>query len=441
MLTRRLSPAQIARRAETVLYRVAGLPVALAALFRLEPHDPPSALRAAYAYHYWSPENWGELIDIAFALALSPIIFVISALWFTAHNGTRIAQRCGRPVWKQLHDQVACYASAGVLPPWYYIFSLHDVDAASRARTFLNRFETKRCHYRLLSRHRKSRSPLADKVAFGQWCTDSGLPAAAIVGTARAGRYDGGPIPETDLFVKPIVGRGGRGAERWDHLGGGRYCHQRLGVLNDEQLRDRLAAQSVHTLRLVQPRLVNHPALQRFSNGALATVRVLTCLDEHARPEIAGAVFRMAVGDNCTVDNIHADGIATSIDLESGRLGPASDIGMSAARGWLDRHPETSATITGEILPGWRAIRDLALQAHAAFTDRICIGWDIALTAVGPCLVEGNGAPDVDLMQRPMRRGLATERFGTLLAYHVLAAERYRRAVARPRRRSRKATT
>jgi len=440
MLTRRLSPAQIARRAETVLYRVAGLPVALAALFRPEPHDPPSTLRAAYAYHYWSPESWGELVDIAFALALSPIIFVMSALWFTAHNGSRIAQRCGRPVWKQLSDQLACYVSAGVLPPWYYIFSLHNVDAASRAKTFLNRFETKRCHYRLLSRHRKSRSPLADKVAFGRWCADRGLPAAVIVGTAHAGRYEGGLLPEADLFVKPIVGRGGCGAERWDHLGGGRYRHQRLGVLNDEQLRTRLAALSTRTPRLVQRRLVNHPALERFSNGALTTVRVLTCLDEHAKPEITAAVFRMAVGNNRTVDNIHAGGIATSIDLESGRLGAASDIGMSAARGWLDRHPDTGATITDEILPGWPSIRDLALRAHAAFTDRVCIGWDIALTGGGPCLVEGNGAPDVDLMQRPMRRGLATERFGTLLAYHVLAAERYRREAPRPRR-HRKATT
>lgn len=441
MLSRRLSLARTARRGETILYRVAGLPVALAALFRPKGHDALSAMRAAYAHHYWSPESWGEMVDIALAFALSPVILVLSALWFTAHNGPQIARRCGRPLWKQLRDQVTCYASAGVLPPWYYIFSLHDGDAATRAGAFLNRYETKRGLYRLLTRKRKSLSPLADKAAFGRWCADRGLPAATIIGTAGGGRYDGGPLPETDLFVKPIIGRGGRGAERWDHLGGGRYSHQRYGVLSEGQLRDRLATQSVVTPRLVQLRLVNHPDLQRFSNGALATVRVLTCLDERGQPEVTAAVFRMAVGDNRTVDNIHAGGIAAGIDLASGRLGQASDIGMSAAVGWLDRHPDTNAAIAGTILPGWRAICALALRAHAAFADRVCIGWDIALTDSGPCLVEGNGAPDVDLMQRPLRRGLANERFGILLAYHVRAAEGYRGAAPRPRRRRRKATT
>ena len=440
MLPKRLSLSKAARHGETVLYRVAGLPVALAALFRPEGGDALSAMRAAYARQYWAPENWGEIADIAAALALSPVVFALSALWFTARNGRRIARRCGRPIWRQLGDQLTCYASAGILPPWYYIFSLHDVDAAAQAGTFLNRYETKRGLYRLLTANRPSLSPLADKAAFARWCADRALPTAATIGTARNGRYDGARLPPADLFVKPIVGRGGRGAERWDYIGNRRYKHERHGVLSEAQLRDRLAVRSIATPRLVQLRLVNHPALQRFSNGALATVRVLTCLDERGEPEIAAAVFRMAVGNNRTVDNIHAGGIATGIDLASGRLGQASDIGM-AASGWLDRHPDTGAAIAGTILPGWRAVRDLALRAHAAFADRVCIGWDIALTDAGPCLIEGNGAPDVDLMQRPMRRGLATERFGILLAHHVRAAERGRRAAPLPHRRSRRATT
>jgi len=63
----------------------------------------------------------------------------------------------------------------------------------------------------------------------------------------------------------------------------------------------------------------------------------------------------------------------------------------------------------------------LAERAHRAFLDRVFVGWDIALTEAGFCLVEGNSGPDVDLMQRPVRRGLMEGRFGALLAYHLQA--------------------
>jgi len=62
-------------------------------------------------------------------------------------------------------------------------------------------------------------------------------------------------------------------------------------------------------------------------------VRALTCLDEQGRPELIAAVFRMAIGGNRTVDNIHAGGIAAGIDLETGAMSQASDLGMSARLG------------------------------------------------------------------------------------------------------------
>lgn len=429
---------QIGPCGERILYRIAGLPVACRGL--LTP-DRRSGVHSAYAHYYWTPDGAVEWLELAAALVLWPFVLVLSAIWFTLGNGKHIAARSGRPAARQLIEQIACYFSAGILPPWYYIFSLHDRDVSAATR-FINRFETKRGAYRLLARHTGQTSPLADKAAFAQRCAAAGLSSAPIIGLARDGRYAGGPLPRHDLFVKPITGRGGRGAERWDHIGAGAYRHETRGVMNAAELCARLARESKRVPRLVQPRLVNHAALASFSNGALATVRALTCLDEVGRPELVAAVFRMATGANRTVDNIHAGGIAAAIDLRSGRLSAATDLGMDATLGWLDRHPDTGASIAGTALPGWDAVRRLALDAHAAFADRICIGWDIALIDTGACLVEGNGAPDVDLMQRPMRRGLATARFGTLLAYHLEAAERHRAAaIDEAHRRPRKATT
>jgi putative polysaccharide biosynthesis protein len=173
------------------------------------------------------------------------------------------------------------------------------------------------------------------------------------------------------------------------------------------------------TGRDVQPRVVNHPSIADLSNGALSTVRVLSCLNELGVPEIVAASFRMAIGGNVTVDNIHAGGIAAAVDIEAGTLGPASNLGDDAALGWLDCHPDTGGKILGRTLPLWADVLKLARWAHCAFADRVVIGWDIAILVEGPTLVEGNSGPDVDLMQRPLRRGIGQGRFAELLLYNL----------------------
>jgi len=175
---------------------------------------------------------------------------------------------------------------------------------------------------------------------------------------------------------------------------------------------------------LVQERARNHPWMRDLSNGALNTIRLISCLNEEDQPEIMGAVLRIAVGDNVTVDNVHAGGLAAPIDIARGRLGPATDLGTDAQFGWTDRHPQTGATISGRVLPMWDEVRDLARQAHRAFNDRVVIGWDIAIMADRPRLVEGNSGPDIDLVQRPLRTAFADGRLGELLAFHLNRHER-----------------
>jgi hypothetical protein len=225
-------------------------------------------------------------------------------------------------------------------------------------------------------------------------------------------------LPGADLFVKPVSGRGGRGAERWDYRDG--YYHGADGsALDERQLLDRLRLRSRSASCLVQPRVRNCGALDDINNGALSTVRIVTCVNERGRPEVVAAVMRMAIGDNHRVDNFHAGGIAAAVDLNSGCMGCASDLGMDSRLGWVDRHPDSGASFRGRVVPQWKAIYLLAKRAHRAFPERVVIGWDIAPTGDGPVVVEGNSAPDVDLVQRAMRCGLADTRLGQLLQHHI----------------------
>ncbi|HEU4960866.1 MAG TPA: sugar-transfer associated ATP-grasp domain-containing protein [Sphingomonas sp.] len=408
---------------ENIVYRAAGLPITLAALAMPGDGSAAASLRRAYAGHYWSPGDPGEWFDLIAGSALVVPGLLLAALWFTWRNGAIVARRSGRSILAQFADQLRLFARCGILPPWYYIFSLHEPGARRQARSFLNRCETKRGVYRLLRTAFRSTSPLDDKIAFDERCRAHQLPVAPVVMAFHDGEAKGDePLPCADLFAKPACGRGGRGAERWDHVAADRYRNLAGREMSAAALVERLRRKSRDRAWLIQRRLINHPAIADLGNGALSTVRALTCLDEHGRPELVAAVFRMAIGANRTVDNIHAGGIAAAVDLARGTLSDASDLGMDARLGWLDRYPETGGRITGRTLPLWGDLCELAVRAHRAFDDRIMIGWDIGLTVNGPCIVEGNSGPDVDLMQRPARRGLADGRFGELLAFHLARA-------------------
>jgi hypothetical protein len=172
----------------------------------------------------------------------------------------------------------------------------------------------------------------------------------------------------------------------------------------------------------VQPRLTNHRDMIDLSNGALATVRIVTILNQTGGYEVSHAALRMAVGTNRVVDNFHAGGIAAPVHIETGILGAASDVGLRPERGWNERHPDTGGQIAGRRLPLWPETKALASAAHAAFAPRAVVGWDIAITDDGPILIEGNGAPDLDIIERAYREPIGNTRFGALLALHLHTA-------------------
>jgi hypothetical protein len=81
--------------AERIVYRVAGLPVAVRGLTG-PPKGPASALRAAFADHYWNPESLGDLAELMIAALIWPVGLVLAAAWFTGKNGAIIAGRSGK---------------------------------------------------------------------------------------------------------------------------------------------------------------------------------------------------------------------------------------------------------------------------------------------------------------------------------------------------------
>ena len=167
--------------------------------------------------------------------------------------------------------------------------------------------------------------------------------------------------------MKLLRGTGGRGAQRWEYLGAEGYRDHTGAVLSATALIEHLKALTVTTRRgcVVLPRLANHADIADLSNGALATVRAVTCRNERGEFEVTNASLRMAQGRTSIVDNFHAGGIVAKIDLRSGEVGPATDgaMALGPGRGWCDPIPTpadrspAAGCPTGRRRSTWRGAR------------------------------------------------------------------------------------
>lgn len=412
---------------EHLAYDIAGLPMVLHVPRNLRATAPwAHYLHRHYQAHFWRQPT--ALPRFMLALLLWPLALVFTIIQNTWRNGAAIRLRAKLSRFRQVTGQVSAAARHAIAPPWYYMYEVFQ--HRTRAGEFLTAHETIAAAYERLEPKHGSDN-LNDKVWFAEHFRKRRIAAVPVLFYTTGRRLEflyrpDDPIFDTDLFVKPRIGNGGHRAERWDRAGRGKYVNSRGLMLERDALFHYLAEQSLSEDFVVQPRLDNHPALDDIANGALSTLRVLTCKNEEGRSIATNVAFRMAVGRNNVVDNFHQGGLAAPVDMATGRVGAASDIGRYPAIGWRTRHPVSGAEFEGRILPHLRQAIELACVADAAFPWRIAIGWDVALLKDGPMIIEGNGKPDLDIHQRCERRPLGRERIAELLAFHLAQRQRRR---------------
>jgi hypothetical protein len=357
----------------------------------------------------------GLWLEWAVWLATAPLRVLANTCW----NGPTIRRRSGKGLARQAAEQLDMAWRSSIPPKSYYRFRLYEPEERVRAGDYLHRFETKKSLYKFLAGDDEGRQRLQDKVAFAEHCRRHRLRTAPVLMEFRDGQalaVEADSLPPRDLVAKPSCGRGGRGVERWLFRGDDRYESSGGVVLDRDALLRRLCEASRREPCLVQSRLENHPDLRDLSREVLTTVRMITCTNESGGGEVTNASFRIG-GTDSVVDNMHRGGIAAAVDLRWGRLGPA--IGLQPTSDWLVKHPVTGAAIAGRVLPWWPEAVALAARAHRAFSSGGVVGWDVALLEDGPCLVEGNCSPCVNLIQVPLGAPLGSGRFGELVVHRI----------------------
>lgn len=149
---------------------------------------------------------------------------------------------------------------------------------------------------------------------------------------------------------------------------------------------------------LVQERIYQHELLSKLHPQSSNTIRLITKYDSISdRVIVLPSFFRIGTG-NMYVDNWAAGGIALGIDTETGQLGEwgyyKPGFGLKT-----NIHPDSGVIFKDYEIPFFAEAKDLVQRYHMRLKNVHSIGWDIAITPEGPCIIEGNDNWEISVVQ------------------------------------------
>lgn len=176
------------------------------------------------------------------------------------------------------------------------------------------------------------------------------------------------------LIIKPLRDKQGHGVRLFDAGDADpvemfRYALQIAPCAVEECI------EQIGIMRDIHPRSVN-------------TVRALTCLTQ-GEVRILYALIRVGKG-NSVVDNLNAGGIGASIDTRSGVIATE---GFSEDCRTVPTHPDSGIAFRGMEIPEWDQLVQMIGEMHRKLPTVRIIGWDLAYSTRGWCMVEGNSKP------------------------------------------------
>ena len=149
---------------------------------------------------------------------------------------------------------------------------------------------------------------------------------------------------------------------------------------------------------------INQDVLSMFNESSVNTVRCITCIRD-GKVRILYCFIR--TGSNGSfIDNGAAGGGRAGIHTESGMIETDA---MTEFGEIVKEHPDSHTVYRGFQMPDWQGLRSLATELALKLPNVRCVGWDLAYTKKGWCLVEANGRPQLIGPQQLYNRGIKAE--------------------------------
>jgi hypothetical protein len=186
-----------------------------------------------------------------------------------------------------------------------------------------------------------------------------------------------------DIVIKPISSTGGRNVLvlRWDD---DRFLGKKDEVLTADLIWEHLS-RHLEVGCLIERRVFNVGQTQKIYPRTLNTFRIVTIRTKDGKWHVPDRYMRFGRGES-QVDNIHAGGIQVFLD-DKGMTTQAFEDHSTRS---ITHHPDTGLPMVGFQADGYDESVALAFRASQKFSVMGTIGWDIAFTANGPVILEGN---------------------------------------------------
>lgn len=189
------------------------------------------------------------------------------------------------------------------------------------------------------------------------------------------------------VIIKPLGSRGGKGIKI--------YSTDNIPSMNQLMI-DYPKGFIAETL------IVQSEEMGRFHPESVNTLRINTIRYDDS-VEVMWPCLRFGVGKSI-VDNTHAGGVFSAIDVESGIIiATVDEMGNT-----YENHPNSGLPFSGFKVPRWDKACRLAKELATRLPENRFTGWDLALTDNGWVVVEGNYCPQI-IWQIAARRGIRDE--------------------------------
>jgi len=180
---------------------------------------------------------------------------------------------------------------------------------------------------------------------------------------------------QTQLIGKPLEGSSGAGIQK--------YVKEDWAA-GPEAFLERLRKDGIGILEEI---VIQHPKMAALCPTSVNTCRIATLLGDKQQ----GIVYAfLRIGNGKVMDNVDCGGMASRINLETGRL---MTVAADKQGNTFLKHPMTGTSIIGFQIPFWEEAKQMCLDASRKIPEMRFIAWDVAITEKGPTFIEGNSFP------------------------------------------------
>lgn len=190
------------------------------------------------------------------------------------------------------------------------------------------------------------------------------------------------------VICKPVTGGQGKGIHVYEYS-------------NDAHALGKYKSLKGH---LIEEIIVQHPDMAKLNPTSVNTVRVVT-FNYHGKVNVLSCALRTGVKGAVT-DNISGgEGQCWAVDISSGIVFTPS-FGYNYQSHIF--HLGSGYQVLGFQIPNWKLVIETVKDAAAHIPSVAYIGWDVAITESGVCLIEGNHDPGHGNMQMMDQKGKYT---------------------------------